>query len=140
MLKGGEINFLAQCSYVLPCSPGVFGCAVYSCIEVGLCIRGDRAIRHSHSSFLCTGSSRQGGSKGQHQFYSEVFVDHQTYFLSCYHLANVHGFWISLLRLYSVFYYAAVESTAMSACPLTQQNSSDYHSNRFDDLIPGLWQ
>lgn len=119
---------------------GCLGALCIPALKLGCALRGDRAIRHSHSSFLCTGSSRQGGSKGQHQFYSEVFVDHQTYFLSCYHLANVHGFWISLLRLYSVFYYAAVESTAMSACPLTQQNNSDYHSNRFDDLIPGLWQ
>lgn len=51
VLKEGELCFLAQCSYVLPHSTGGFGCIMYSCIDVGLCIRGDRAIRHS-SSFL----------------------------------------------------------------------------------------
>lgn len=58
-------------------------------------------------------------------------------------LLIVHSCWISPSRLYSVLYYAVVESVAMSACPHWHSRAvltCTHDSNRFNDLILGLWR
>lgn len=108
MLKEAVTHFMGHCRNVPPHSPGELRCIIYSCIKVWMCVRGDGETRASCPSFLSVHSGadvvvQKGSISSALSFLSNV-----SFFFPCYCLSNVNGFWISLSRFYSVFYYGVV--------------------------------